>query len=334
MRLLKAFAGALVFLGAFTGAGICQEDDVVFGSGTVGGPVHMIYGDILITSESGEVPQSETFLVTLEKASSGLPVGRDTVGPGGRFRFIDVPNGEYTLIIEVGDQEVYRETFVMVATRNTDKQMNVEFLWDDGIPVTDSGTVYARSPASREKFSQAQAELAKGNLKLASDLLNAVVAADPSDYEAWTELGTVEFQREKPKDARKAYERAVELKDDYLPSHLNLGKLLLSEKQYQSAIEPLAKAVELDPSRAETQYLLGEAYLGVKKGSQAVVYLYEALRLDPDGMADVHLRLARLYDGAGYKDRAAAEYEQFLQKRPNSSQKSDLEKYIARNRKN
>ena len=34
-------------------------------------------------------------------------------------------------------------------------------------------------------------------------------------------------------------------------------------------------------------------------------------------MADAHLRLAMLYNGAGMKDKAAAEYEQFLKKKPN-----------------
>jgi tetratricopeptide (TPR) repeat protein len=74
-------------------------------------------------------------------------------------------------------------------------------------------------------------------------------------------------------------------------------------------------------------------YEQVKKGSKAVVCLNEALKLDPIGMADAHMRLAALYNAAGYKDRAAAEYEQFLSKRPDYPEKEKLLKYIRENKK-
>ena len=78
---------------------------------------------------------------------------------------------------------------------------------------------------------------------------------------------------------------------------------------------------------------LGEAYLQMKKGSKAVGYLNEALKLDPIGMAEAHLRLAALYNGAGMKDKAAAEYELFLKKRPDFADRKKLEQYIAANKK-
>jgi hypothetical protein len=50
-------------------------------------------------------------------------------------------------------------------------------------------------------------------------------------------------------------------------------------------------------------------------------------------MAEVHLRLALLYNGAGMKDKAVLEYEAFLKKRPDYAERKKLEKYIAENRK-
>ena len=58
----------------------------------------------------------------------------------------------------------------------------------------------------------------------------------------------------------------------------------------------------------------------------------EALKLDPIGMADAHLRLGALYNVAGYKDRAVAEYEQFLQKKPDYPEKQKLMDYIQANK--
>ena len=64
----------------------------------------------------------------------------------------------------------------------------------------------------------------------------------------------------------------------------------------------------------------------------AVGFLNEAIKLDPLGMADAHLRLATLYNAAGMKDKAAAEYEAFLKKRPDYPDRKKLEQYIAENK--
>ena len=79
---------------------------------------------------------------------------------------------------------------------------------------------------------------------------------------------------------------------------------------------------------------VGSVIVQPKKQLLAVVvpYLNEALRLDPDGMAEVHLRLATLYQVAGLPPKAAAEYVAFLKKRPDYRDRRKLEKYIAENR--
>jgi Tfp pilus assembly protein PilF len=95
----------------------------------------------------------------------------------------------------------------------------------------------------------------------------------------------------------------------------------------------LEQSIKLRPNSAQANDLLGEAYLQLQKGSKAVVYLTEALKLDPDGMAPAHLRLAKLYNAAGMKNKAAEEYEEFLKKRPNYPDRKTLEDYITQNRK-
>jgi tetratricopeptide (TPR) repeat protein len=111
------------------------------------------------------------------------------------------------------------------------------------------------------------------------------------------------------------------------------GKLRMVEKKFEAAVEPLSQAVKLKPTSPEANFFLGEAYLQIKKGSKAVVYLYEALRLDPIGRAEAHLRLATLYNAAGMKDKAAAEYEAFLKKKPDYPDRKKLEQYIAQNKR-
>ncbi len=296
-----------------------------------GGVLNTLWGDLKVEEPEGvKVPQ--TFILLLSNVS-GREVGRDSVAPNGRYRFHDVENNTYVLTIQVENRVVYREQFVVYESQSTDIRKDIELVWKtSGLASESEGSSYDRSAAQVQLLDQAREATSKGDSRKSAELLEKLVKADGGDYEGWTELGTARFQLQKLDDAAKAYEKALELKPDYLPALVNLGKLRLAQKKYDQAIEPLTKAVEADPGRAESQYLLGEAYLGIRKGSIAVGYLNEAIRLDPEGMADVHLRLAQLYDRAGMKARAAAEYEQYLQKRPNAAQKKELEEYIAKNK--
>lgn len=80
----------------------------------------------------------------------------------------------------------------------------------------------------------------------------------------------------------------------------------------------------------EANFLLGEAYLQLKKGSKAIPHFNEAARL---GRLDAHLRLGWLYNAAGLKDKAVAEYEEFLRKKPDYPDRKKLSEYIATHKK-
>lgn len=295
----------------------------------LGAPRHTLYGDLKVEGLD-QATFTRTFSVVLEKAG-GQVFGRVPLPPGGRYRFNEVPNGEYVLTVELENDQVYREQFILYEGRATEIRKDIELLWQPGQQEALPQTVYARPADNQRRFEKATAALKSGDLKRAATLLSQVVESDAADFAAWTELGTVEFQRERESEAQRAYKRALALRPDYFPALLNLGKLHLAGKRYEQAITPLEGAVQLVPEHAEANHLLGEAFLGIKKGSKAVPYLETAIRLDPQGMADIHLRLAQLYDRAGMKDRAAREYREYLRKRPDTPRKAELERYIAAN---
>ncbi|NWG12469.1 MAG: tetratricopeptide repeat protein [Acidobacteria bacterium] len=296
---------------------------------------HTLFGDLKAdeSKAGGRVPHSYT--VVLASVPWGQP-RRQPVPNGGRYSFMDVPNGEYNLIVEVEGNEMVRIPLLLQESRFTDIRKDIILEWTPdaaarlgpALPFT-----YARSASNQSLFAQAQEALAREDYGIAASLFDHVVKKDPKDYEAWTELGTTRFNQEKLGDAERAYRSALALKPEFQPAQLNLGKVLMAQKDYERAIEALDLAVKSQPQSADAHYLLGESYLQVKKGSKAVVHLNEAIRLDPSGKADAHLRLAALYNAAGMKDRAAAEYEQFLPKRPDHPDRDKLRKYIEANKK-
>ena len=306
------------------------------GGGSTSSPIpfgdgHMIYGDLKIAGPGAE--DTATFHVVIYAGMN--VVQRQPISKDGRYRFMGIPNGEYVLVVEYDGREVYRDPFRLAERFKTDirKDITLEMRHSPSNAPPRSTGLYNRSANNQALLERARTAAEKNQLAEASKLLEQIVANDPKDFVAWAELGSIQFREEKYSDADKAYQRALEGKPDFLVVLVNLGKVRIAQKNPDGAIETLTKAVELDPKSADAHHYLGEAYLQGKKGSKAVVHLNEALKLDPTGKADIHLRLAALYNAAGMKDRAAAEYQQFLTKKPDYSDKAKLQEYINQNKK-
>jgi len=300
---------------------------------------HSLYGDLRIDDSGAEkVPQ--TYTVILARVP-GFEPRRVTVQSGGRYRFNEVPNGEYNLTVELEGQEVARIPLLLQERRSTDIRRDIELAWKADSPDAPAqragaGTaleIYARPKENGAPFRDAQEALGKKDFRKAASLLDGITGRDPKDFEAWTELGTSLFNLQKMKEAEAAYRKALEQRPGYAPAQMNLGKVLLARKDYAGAVEALGRAAEDHPESADAHYYLGEACLQIKKGSKAAVHLNEALRLDPVGKADAHLRLGALYNAAGMKDRAANEYEQYLKKVPSHPDREKLLRYIEQNKK-
>jgi tetratricopeptide (TPR) repeat protein len=299
-----------------------------------------LYGDLKVDESRVQGVKPETFHIILYDRR-GQVIARQAVDNGGRYRFLDVPNGEYRLVVEVENEEVARINIHLAEISKTDVRYDLSLEWqprrnDQGHSTATTvavGDAYSRTAANEALFQKAEEAFRKKDYDHAIEGLTQVVSNDPKDYIAWTELGTLHFRREKYDDADKAYQRALAEKPTFTLALLNYGKLRLAKKEFEPAIEILTRAVTAQPLSADANYFLGEAYLQVKRGSKAVGYLNEALRLDPVGKAEAHLRLALLYKGAGLKDKAVAEYEQFLAKRPDYPEKEKIQQFIRENKK-
>ena len=266
---------------------------------------------------------------------SGLVVERQSAGVNSRFRFINLVNGVYDIAVEVEGREVARTRVNINSLYKNDFRQDLELAWN--VPpggtrpgIVDASAVYKRSSSNQDLFTRADAFAAKKNYEEAAALFRRIVEADPADFPAWTELGTMSYAMGKAEEAEDAYMRALKQKPDFVPAAINLGRLRIAMKKFELAIEALTVAVEKNPQSADANFLIGEAYLQIKKGSKAVAYLNEAARL---GRADAHLRLATLFNAAGMKDKAALEYEEFLKKRPDYKDRKTLEQYISQNKK-
>lgn len=297
-----------------------------------------LFGDIKVDDTQIEERKPITLDVLLYKG--GALISRHRVGNFGRYRFMNLLAGMYEVAIEIENVEVVRLSKLIAGQYADDVRLDISLVWRPLIEqragkagiisVADS---YSRSHRARSLFQKSSREIESKNYIGAIATLRTLVTSDPKDFPAWVELGMVHYIRKDFDEAEMCFLSATEAQPTYFPALFNLGRVRLAMKNYEAAIQPLEAALKINSTSGVTNYFLGEAYLQMKKGSIAVGYLNQALRLDPIGMADAHLRLATLYNGAGLKEAAIGEYEQFLKKRPDYSDRKRLEQYISDNKK-
>lgn len=293
-----------------------------------------LYGDVRVdASQAGDEKTDRVYDIILYTRGNEV-VARQRSGNGSRYQFANLGNGDYYLAVELDGSEIARVPINISVNSVEHIKQDLEFRWKPmvgaaGGPPADG---YTRTSQNRALYQRASQEIQSKNFTGATTTLRSLVEADPKDYVAWSDLGMVYFIQKDLEAAENSYTSAIGVKADHVAALVNLGRVRLARKNNEGAVEPLEAALKVDPKNAAANYFLGEAYLALKKGSKAVGYLNEALKLDPVGMADAHLRLGALYNVAGYKDRAAAEYEQFLQKKPDYPERKKLTDYIDANK--
>ena|SRR5687768_15164765 len=298
---------------------------------------HTLYGDLTVDENNASGLKPLTFDVILY-TETGILIARQPTANNGRYRFNNLSVGVYLLVIEVETTEVARLIVDLRSPLLREVRRDVSLEWR--LPATNTkpsfisvSDRYVRTAANQKLFGLALKAKERKQYAKASTLLRQITQADAKDFQAWFELANSNFLQKNIEDAENQYLRAIDAHPGFFLALLNLGRLELSQKRYDVAIEVLRQAVKAQPDSADANYFLGEAYLQNKRGSSAVLCFEKALQLDPQGMAEVHLRLALLYHRAGLKDKASAEYEAFLKKKPDYPDRKKLEAYIAANKK-
>jgi tetratricopeptide (TPR) repeat protein len=102
---------------------------------------------------------------------------------------------------------------------------------------------------------------------------------------------------------------AIQQKADFAEAYFNLGSASENEGKPEEAIAMFHAAIQLKPDYAEAQCHVGRLLLERKDYGGAGRALEAAPRAKPD-FVDAHYALGRLLVAEGYREKAAAEFEQ------------------------
>ena len=296
------------------------------------GAVPYVFGKVIVSGadENAKLPK-----IVVGYTERGRPEKRIIVDQTGNFCFRRT-NGEIDalLVVYVDNVELGRRQISGLGPPQ--QREDFELSSGESRKSVAPGTInakynYPENSRTSDLYRKAiDAEKGKDMERLL-DLVKQIVAIDPSDFPAWAKLGAVYSERKDYDAAEEAFQKAIQLRSDYVPAMVGLGRIYLAQIKTDKAIATGQHAVAADPASARAYQVLGNAYLQAKKGSLGVEALNKALELDPLGVADSHLMLALLYDRAGAKDLASHEYRLFLEKIPNHPDHKKFEKYIKDN---
>ncbi|MFL6228742.1 MAG: hypothetical protein ACJ741_08185, partial [Pyrinomonadaceae bacterium] len=159
---------------------------------------HTLYGDLKVEEAEGASVKPPLSFDILLYLADGTLVGRQSVSNNGRYRFLNLRNGFYDIVVEVENREVARLKQINVnSPYKNDFVQNIVMAWRaDAAPkparaaTVSADDLYKRSAANQKRFEHAGAAMDKKEYDEAVAQYDALLAADPQDFQAWTELGT------------------------------------------------------------------------------------------------------------------------------------------------
>ncbi|MGC9031392.1 MAG: tetratricopeptide repeat protein [Minisyncoccia bacterium] len=202
---------------------------------------------------------------------------------------------------EINQQKIveYAQTAIDEAKKATEREKNNVFAWEN------LGIIYR----DVQNFVQ-------GATDWAIKSFEKEIEIDPVNPAIFVELGKLKMQQKDYTAARNYFERALALKENYVPAqfqitlldemegnkdlakekleklaeenpydiniHFNLGRIYFSEEKYDEAIRQFQDILSFYPNHSNSLYLLGLCYMKKNDKDNALKAFQKVLELNPD----------------------------------------------------
>ena len=149
-----------------------------------------------------------------------------------------------------------------------------------------SGNVQTASAPPSSSQQQSQSNISDEQARAILSLEQAV-AADPTNADAWLQLGNVYYDTGNPPKSIKAYEKYLELRSGGDPNVLtDLGVMYRRNGQPEKAVEAFDKALALDPTHQQSLFNKGIVLrYDMNDRDGAIKAWQELLKINPNAVA-------------------------------------------------
>lgn len=164
--------------------------------------------------------------------------------------------------------------------------------------------VFARDPKQvRTGLALATLLMRNGQAKIAQDVIDQVVKQEPENLTALNMAGTVRMAAGNPAGARQAFERVISKDPAYHAALLNLVRLDVAEKQFDSARQKLTQLLKSESKNTDGMIEFSNLEAKAGKLTEAVKWLEKA-RAEPQGALRAGLQLTSFHLRTGSIDQA------------------------------
>lgn len=138
------------------------------------------------------------------------------------------------------------------------------------------------------------------NLDKAAEFYEKAIASNPEDAQSLGSLAGIYAEQKNTEKAIDAYERAIlaTTGDTRIRFRSQLGKILITEQQFEKAAAVYDSLVAVKPENASYQYNLGASLKAQKNFKDATPHLEKAIEIKPD-FALAYQELAGCYNEQG-----------------------------------
>jgi len=138
--------------------------------------------------------------------------------------------------------------------------------------VPTGGVAQAPAPSGPPQSGQISAENASRILAL-----EQAVAADPKNVEAWTQLGNLYFDSDRPEQAIRAYKKSLELAPNNPDVTTDLGVMYRRNGQPVEAIAAFEQAMKINPRHEVSRFNKGIVLMYDLNDPKAAIQAWEEL---------------------------------------------------------
>lgn len=244
----------------------------------------------------------------------------------GRFSFDSVPEGTYTLYVNVrgiGSASHSVEVRRSLADENGAIQVDLSAADFNSLAelrrqdYTISLQQLVDDPfLPPHAFAVAQQDLTNGQLEKARGLLEGIVAESPKYVAAWDELAYAAVMSGNYAEAEAHYRKVLELMPTDFTALLGMARTLVERNRYEEALDYHKRAVAQRPRSAVAQARLGFNYFQLGSFDDAETCLLSAEHIDPSNYTRPQLVLADIYFREHDEAAAAGQLADYVKRFP------------------
>lgn len=251
---------------------------------------------------------------------SGELVALEYTRSSGEFRFFEIPQGNYILIITQEGYLPVRENVdislgprmgLMLYLRKLPEFRSEEL----GEPIS---VRELSIPAKARNAFRRGVELAyqKQDFSGGMKYFDRAIRELPGYYEAYYEKGMLHLQLGQYPEAEQAFRKSLELSENqYARAYFGLAGLFSTLERYAEAAASARKGLELESNSWQGLFELGRALLGLGRTAEAESSIQAARQNNPD-YAPVYLLLANVHIRQKNYPALLADLEEYLKRQP------------------